>query len=152
LEDLTAFSWDIPAYEPLDVVNFFTILEQDHAKYLRIPHQHFPESIFSTEDIGVIDAQVLNTIEVLSLRGYGYAGDAGTIVATGANFANILQLGDALAEQKSPMDIFVLNKLTTPFTQELKNSLHQTKKLIFVIDHLPSPAFQQKIASLIDAS
>ncbi|MDR0859746.1 MAG: hypothetical protein LBO09_01885 [Candidatus Peribacteria bacterium] len=151
-EDLTAFPRDIAKYEPIDAVNFFTILEQPHSKYLRIPHQHFPESIFSTEEIGIIDAQMLQSLEVLSLKGYGYAGDAGTLIATGANFPLALQVGDYLNEQKTPMDIFVLSKLTVDLTEEIKSSLHQTKKLYFLVDHLPSEALKKSLTQTLSAS
>ena len=58
--DLTAFRYDIAKYEPLDAVNLFDILEQvSFDKYLRIPYQHFPETIFSVEDVAIIDEQSL---------------------------------------------------------------------------------------------
>ncbi|GHV22451.1 hypothetical protein FACS189428_4540 [Clostridia bacterium] len=151
-EDLSNFPRDIAKYEPIDAVNFFTILEQPHAKYLRIPHQHFPESIFSTEEIGIIDAQMLQSLEVLSLKGYGYAGNTGTLIATGANFPLALQLGDYLNEQQKPMDLFVLSKLTIDFTEEIKSSLHQTKKLYFLVDHLPSEALKNSLLQTLLAS
>jgi hypothetical protein len=151
-EDLTAFPREIAKYEPIDGVHFFSILEQSHAKYLRIPHLHFPESIFSTHDIAIIDTQMLHNIEVLSLKGYGYAGDNGTLLATGANFATILQVGDVLQEQGNGMDMFVMNDLTFAFTEEIKSSLHQTKKLFIVIDHLANETFQELVAQRLKAS
>jgi hypothetical protein len=152
LEDLTIFPNDIAKYEPIDAVNFFTILEQPNAKYLRIPHQHFPESIFSTEEIGIIDAQMLQSLEVFSLQGYGFSGGAGTLLATGANFATTLQLGELLNEQSIPMDIFILSKLTIDLTEEIKSSLHKTKKLYVLIDHLPSEALQKTLYHTLEHS
>ncbi|MDR2541538.1 MAG: hypothetical protein LBD11_07470 [Candidatus Peribacteria bacterium] len=151
-EDFSNFPRDIAKYEPIDAVNFFTILEQPHSKYLRIPHQHFPESIFSTEEIGIIDAQMLQSLEVLSLKGYGYTGNTGTLIATGANFPLALQLGDYLNEQEKPMDLFILSKLTINFTEEIKSSLHQSKKLYFLIDHLPSQAMKNFLQQTLTAS
>ncbi|MDR0651002.1 MAG: hypothetical protein LBG59_06490 [Candidatus Peribacteria bacterium] len=156
LEDLTTLPSEIIAYEPIDVVNFFNILEQSHTKYLRIPHLHFPESIFTTEDITIIDKRMMTPIETLSLKGYGYAGDEGTFLATGSNFSTLLQLGDLLQSQGKEMDMFVLSKLTGMLTEEIKHSLHTTKKLFLVIDHLDSEAFkaiithQLHIAGLTD--
>jgi hypothetical protein len=152
IEDLTAFPNDIAKYEPIDAVNFFTILEQPSAKYLRIPHQHFPESIFSTEDIGIINAEMLQSLEVLSLKGYGFSGTAGTILATGANFATALQLGELLNAQATPMDMFILSKLTIDLTAEIKSSLHQTKKLYFLVDHLPSEALKTAFSHTLQSS
>jgi hypothetical protein len=145
LEDLTTLPAGITAYEPIDVVNFFSILEQPQSKYLRIPHLHFPESIFTTEDIAVIDQQMMTSLETLSLKGYGYAGDGGTLLATGSNFSTLLQLGDLLQAQEKGMDMFVLSKLTGFLTEEIKSSLHTTKSLFIMIDHLPSEAFTAMI-------
>ncbi|MDR2415218.1 MAG: hypothetical protein LBD75_00985 [Candidatus Peribacteria bacterium] len=145
LEDLTIFPPELKAYEPIDLVNFFSILEQPHAKYLRIPHLHFPESIFTTKEIAIIDKQMIENIETLSLKGYGYAGDGGTFLATGANFSTLLQLGDMLQAQGKGMDMFILSTLTGPLTEEIKSSLHTTKKLFLMIDHLPSDPFKALI-------
>jgi hypothetical protein len=136
---------NLPTYEPLDLINLFQILEQPHAKYLRIPHQHFPESIFSTEEIGIIDAQTLTTIKTLNLTNYGYAGDKGTIIATGANFATALQLGDILTEQGRPMDTFVLSQISFDFTEDIRSSLHKTKKLVRISDFLPTDEFRDRL-------
>ena len=58
--DLTAFQYDIAKYEPLDLLNFFDILEHSSGNtYIRIPHQHVPESVFAVEEIAVIDEQSL---------------------------------------------------------------------------------------------
>jgi hypothetical protein len=133
--DLTFLPSGIANYEPIDVANFFSILEQPHAKYLRIPHLHFPENIFSTQDIAIIDAHNLHHLEVLSLKSYGYAGEEGTIIATGANFPTALQVGDILQEQGKGLDIFVCTTLGK-MTEEMKSSLHQTQKLFFIIDHV----------------
>jgi len=136
--DMEQLPRDFPKHEPLDIMNFFKILEQPHTKYLRIPFQHVPESIFSTEDLGIIDAQMLTSLETFSLQNYGYGGNNGTIFATGANFPTLLQLGDLLQAQGKAMDIFLLTKLPFQLTQEMKTSLHQTKKLIRISDFLPS--------------
>lgn len=139
LSEITSFTYDIAKYEPLDLVNFFTILENtSFNKYIRIPHQHFPESIFSVEDVAIVDAQTLWPIEVLSLTGYGYTGSDATIITTGTNFSTILQLGDLLQEQNFNTDIFVLSKITIDLTEEMKSSLHKTKKLIRIMDQLPN--------------
>ena len=74
---------------------------------------------------------------MLSLVGYGYAGDDATIVATGANFSMILQLGELLQEQNIQADLFVLSKIVLEGASELISSLRKTKKLIWVIDHDP---------------
>lgn len=139
LSEFTDFTYDIEKYEPFDLVNFFNILENtSFNKYIRIPHQHFPESIFSVEDVAIVDAQTLWPIEVLSLTGYGYTGSDATIITTGANFSTILQLGDLLQEQNFNTDIFVLSKITIDLTEEMKSSLHKTKKLIRIMDQLPN--------------
>jgi hypothetical protein len=152
LEDLTILSSEIIAYEPIDIVNFFDILEQPHAKYFRIPHLHFPESIFTTEDIAIIDKQMIEPIDTLSLKGYGYAGEKGTLLATGSNFSTLLQLGDLLQASENQMDMFVLSKLTGFLTEEIKSSLHSTKKLFLVIDHLPSESFKSAIQQLLHSA
>jgi transketolase C-terminal domain/subunit len=139
VSDLTDFTYDIAKYEPFDVVNLFNILEHTaFNKYIRIPHLHFPESIFSVDDVAIVDAQTLGPVEILSLTGYGYAGEDATIITTGANFSTILQLGDLLQEEGIHTDMFVLSKLTIDMPQELKSSLHKTKKLIRIMDQLPN--------------
>jgi hypothetical protein len=150
LEDLPLLPAQREKYEPLDVVNVFSILEQPFTKYLRIPHLHFPESIFSTSDIAIIDKEMKDTINILSLKGYGYAGDNGTLLATGANFSSLLQLGDILQAEGKGMELFVISKLTAEGTEELRSSLHRTKKLILLIDHLPSPALQERITTRLE--
>lgn len=139
-QDMDPLPREFPKYEPLDLMNFFQILEQPHTKYLRIPYQHFPQSIFSTEEIGIIDAQMLTTLETFSLKTYGYSGENGTIIATGANFPTLLQLGDLLQSAGNAMDLFTITKFPLQLTQEMKDSLHQTKKLFFISDFLPSQA------------
>ena len=85
---------------------------------------------------------------MLSLTGYGYAGNDATIITTGANFPLILQLGGLLQAQNFHADIFALSKITIDLTGELKSSLQKTKKLIRVMDHLPTtiePLLQQRL-------
>ena len=149
--DIEEFYYDIPKYEPLDAVNFFSILEQPSRKYIRIPHQHFPESIFSTEEIGIIDESILHAVEILSLKGYGYTGEQGTILTTGANFSTVLQLGDLLNEKEKHMDIFVLSKLTAEFTEEIISSLKITKKLIWISDFKSTSSFTLKMEKYLQS-
>jgi transketolase C-terminal domain/subunit len=149
LSDLSAFQYDIAKYEPLDMINLFHILEQNTSNtYIRIPHLHFPETIFSVEEMAIVDEQSLGSLEMLSLTGYGYAGNDATLITSGANFSTVLQLGDLLQEREIHVDIFVLSKLTIDMTEALKSSLHKTKKLIRITDQLPEilePAIKKRL-------
>ncbi|MDR0282316.1 MAG: hypothetical protein LBI53_03165 [Candidatus Peribacteria bacterium] len=147
MDDLASIPTNFALYEPLDLVNFHDILSKRESKYLRIPHQHFPESIFSVEDLGVIDQQLLTTIEVLSLKSYGYAGDNATLLASAANFSTALQAGTILQEQSTPIDIFIISKLNADWNAEIISSLKTTKKLIVMIDHQASKSLQYLITT-----
>ena len=135
LDDLSYIPQRFAIYEPLDLVNFHDILSKEGSKYLRIPHQHFPESIFSMEDLGIIDQQLINTIEILSLKTYGYTGDNATLLTSAANFSTALQAGTVLQEQTTPIDIFIISKLNAEWNTEIISSLKATKNLIVMIDH-----------------
>ncbi len=141
-EDLHHVLPSIPQYEPLDVKNLLEILQQWWPAYIRVPYQEFPENIFNLADeVGIIDAQMLGKIDFLSLKGYGYAGDYGTILASGANFPTVLQLGDLLNESWRACDIFVMSRLNGDWNQDFLSSVQKNKKLTVIMDYLPTEAW-----------
>lgn len=154
--DLLEIPDNFSAYEPLDLMNLFQQLESTGGIYIRIPHQDFSVSIFNTPDIGIIDAQVLDRIDMLNLKWYGYAGLHWTILSSGANFGAVLQLGDFLQKASRDMDIFITEKIFDgtksdffSFSPELIDSLHQTKKLFIVMDIKPSETFHNRLLTAL---
>ncbi len=90
---------------------------------------------------------MLTTIEVLSLKSYGYAGDNATLFASATNFSTALQAGTVLQEQSTPIDMFIISKLNADRNAEIISSLKTTKKLIVMIDHLASKSLQYLITT-----
>lgn len=146
LGDLQFVPKEYAVYEPLDLLTFQNILESHHQKYLRIGHQHFPEDIFAVEEIGIVDQQIIASIDLLSLTSYGYHGDEGTLLATASLFPTALQIGDILNEEEKSIDIFMVSLLNLEWSDEIITSLKRTKKLFFLIDHLPIESLRSLIS------
>ncbi len=149
-EDLALVPSHIMQYEPLDLKNLLDILQEWWPAYIRIPHQYFSENIFSlTDEIGFVDSQMLGKIDFLSLKGYWYTGDEGTVLASWANFSTLLQLGDILNQAGGWRDLFVMSRLNGERHSDFLSSIHKTKKLAVIMDYQPSDArktaFYQKI-------
>lgn len=137
-------------YEPFDLNTLFQQLESDEIAYLRIPYQDMPKNIFAVneDDIAVVDSQILQKIDFLNLQWYGFKWDNWTILASWSNFSTVLQIWDTLNENWLPMDIFVINKLNWTLNPDFFSSLKKTKKLITIIDALPSYSRENLLRTL----
>jgi hypothetical protein len=50
-----------------------------------------PDAIFDVDELGIIDASMLENLDSISLKTYGFAGNDGVILATGSLFATAIQ-------------------------------------------------------------
>lgn len=82
---------DFNSFEPIDLENIRNIFRQNGRQYIRILHKEMPDAIFDVDELGIIDASMLENLDSISLKTYGFAGNDGVILATGSLFATAIQ-------------------------------------------------------------
>ena len=71
--------------------NLWNIFKKNGKQYIRLLHKEMPEAIFDVDELGIIDASMLENLDSISLKTYGFAGNDGVILATGSLFATAIQ-------------------------------------------------------------
>ena len=85
--DLDLFSkLNFNIFEPIDLENMRNIFKQNNKQYIRLLHKEMPEAIFDVDELGIIDASMLENLDSISLKIYGFAWNDGVIIATGSHF------------------------------------------------------------------
>jgi hypothetical protein len=79
------------SFEPIDLENMWNIIRQNGRQYIRLLHKEMPDAIFDVDELGIIDASMLENLDSISLKTYGFAGNDGVILATGSLFATAIQ-------------------------------------------------------------
>ena len=94
-----------------------------------------PDAIFDVDELWIIDASMLENLDSISLKTYGFAWNDGVILATGSLFATAIQTWEIIQNHNKQVSIFVLQKLNTDWNNEIIKNIKNSKKLFILVDH-----------------
>ena len=140
---------DFNSFEPIDLENMWNIFKKNERQYIRLLHKEMPDAIFDVDELGIIDASMLENLDSISLKTYGFAGNDGVILATGSLFATAIQTWEIIQNHNKQISIFVLQKLNSDWTEEMIENIKNSKKLFIVIDHNDSDELRNRIENRI---
>ena len=123
------------SFEPIDLENMWNIIRQNGRQYIRLLHKEMPDAIFDVDELGIIDASMLENLDSISLKTYGFAGNDGVILATGSLFATAIQTWEIIQNYNKQVSIFVLQKLNADWSKEMIENIKNSKKLFILVDH-----------------
>lgn len=133
------------SFEPIDLENMRNIFKQNQRQYIRLLHKEMPDAIFDVDELGIIDASMLENLDSISLKTYGFAGNDGVILATGSLFATAIQTWEIIQNHNKQVSIFVLQKLNSNWSEEMIETIKNSKKLFILIDHNDSEELKKRI-------
>ena len=146
--DLDLFSkLNFNIFEPIDLENMRNIFKQNNKQYIRLLHKEMPEAIFDVDELGIIDASMLENLDSISLKIYGFAWNDGVILATGSLFATAIQTWEIIQNHNKQVSIFVLQKLNSDWSDEMIENIKNSKKLFILVDHDNSEDLRKWIES-----
>ena len=94
-----------------------------------------PDAIFDVDELWIIDASMLENLDSISLKTYGFAWNDWVILATGILFATAIQTWEIIQNHNKQVSIFVLQKLNSDWNDEIIENIRNSKKLFILIDH-----------------
>lgn len=123
------------SFEAIDLENMRNIFKQNNRQYIRLLHKEMPDAIFDVDELGIIDASMLENLDSISLKTYGFAWNDGVILATGSLFATAIQTWEIIQNHNKQVSIFVLQRLNANWSEEIIDNIKNSKKLFILIDH-----------------
>lgn len=135
------------SFEPIDLENMRNIFKQNQRQYIRLLHKEMPDAIFDVDELGIIDASMLENLDSISLKTYGFAGNDGVILASGSLFATAIQTWEIIQEHNKQVSIFVLQKLNADWNDEIIENIKNSKKLFILVDHDNSEELRKWVES-----
>ena len=135
------------SFEPIDLENMRNIFKQNQRQYIRLLHKEMPDAIFDVDELGIIDASMLENLDSISLKTYGFAGNDGVILATGSLFATAIQTWEIIQNHNKQVSIFVLQKLNADWNDEIIENIKNSKKLFILVDHDNSEELRKWVES-----
>ena len=123
------------SFEPIDLENMRNIFKQNQRQYIRLLHKEMPDAIFDVDELGIIDASMLENLDSISLKTYWFAGNDWVILATGSLFATAIQTWEIIQNHNKQVSIFVLQKLNSDWNEEMIENIKNSKKLFILVDH-----------------
>ena len=123
------------SFEPIDLENMWNIFKQNGRQYIRLLHKEMPDAIFDVDELGIIDASMLENLDSISLKTYGFVGNDGVILATGSLFATAIQTWEIIQERNKQVSIFVLQELNADWSEEMVQNIKNSQKLFILVDH-----------------
>ena len=133
------------SFEPIDLENMRNIFKQNGRQYIRLLHKEMPDAIFDVDELGIIDASMLENLDSISLKTYWFAGNDGVILATGSLFATAIQTWEIIQDHNKQVSIFVLQKLNSDWTEEMIENIKNSKKLFILVDHNNSEDLKKRV-------
>lgn len=133
------------SFEPIDLENMRNIFKQNQRQYIRLLHKEMPDAIFDVDELGIIDASMLENLDSISLKTYGFAGNDGVILAAGSLFATAIQTWEIIQNRNKQISIFVLQKLNSDWTEEMIENIKNSKKLFILVDHDNSEELRKRV-------
>ena len=137
------------SFEPIDLENMWNIFKQNGRQYVRLPHKEMPDAIFNVDELGIIDASMLENIDSISLKTYGFSGNDGVILATGSLFSTAIQTWEIIQNHNKQTSIFVLQNLNPNWSEEMIENIKNSKKLFILIDHSDSNELRNEIKNVM---
>ena len=134
-------------FEPIDLENMWNIFKQNNRQYIRLLHKEMPDAIFDVDELGIIDASMLENLDSISLKTYGFAGNDWVILATGSLFATAIQTWEIIQNHNKQVSIFVLQKLNAEWNEEMIENIKNSKKLFILVDHSNSEGLRKWVES-----
>ena len=126
---------DFNNFEPIDLENMWNIFKQNNRQYIRLLHKEMPDAIFDVDELWIIDASMLENLDSISLKTYGFAWNDWVILATGSIFATAIQTWEIIQNHNKQVSIFVLQRLNADWSEEIIDNIKNSKKLFILIDH-----------------
>ena len=123
------------SFEPIDLENLWNIFKQNERQYIRLLHKEMPDAIFDVDELGIIDASMLENLDSISLKTYWFAGNDGVILTTGSLFASAIQTWEIIQNHNKQVSIFVLQKLNSDWSEEIIENIKNSKKIFIIVDH-----------------
>ena len=133
------------SFEPIDLENMRNIFKQNQKQYIRLLHKEMPDAIFDVDELGIIDASMLENLDSISLKTYGFAGNDGVILATGSLFSTAIQTWEIIQNHNKQVSIFVLQKLNSNWSEEMIENIRNSRKLFILIDHSDTEELRKRI-------
>lgn len=133
------------SFEPIDLENMRNILKQNQKQYIRLLHKEMPDAIFDVDELGIIDASMLESLDSISLKTYGFTGSDGVILATGNLFSTAIQTWEIIQNNNKQVSIFILQNLNSNWNEEIINNIKNSKKLFILIDHNDGEDLKERI-------
>lgn len=141
--DIIPSSFDI--FEPIDLENLWNILKKTWKQYIRLLHKEMPSAIFDVDELWIIDSELLENLNSISLKTYWFAWNDWTILATWSLFATAIQTWEILQSHDKQLNIFILQNLNSNRSENIIDSIRNTKKLFILIDHNNSDNIKNRI-------
>ena len=123
------------SFEPIDLENMWNIFKQNNRQYIRLLHKEMPDAIFDVDELGIIDASMLENLDSISLKTYWSAWNDWVILATWSLFASAIQTWEIIQSHNKQISIFVLQRLNADWNEEMIENIRNSKKLFILIDH-----------------
>ena len=133
------------SFEPIDLENLWNLFKKNGRQYIRLLHKEMPNAVFDVDELWIIDAELLENLDLISLKTYGFAWNDWVILATGSLFATAIQTGEILQEKNKQLSIFILQKLNSDWNDSITDNIKISKKLFILIDHEDSEAVKSWI-------
>ena len=102
-----------------------------------------PDAIFDVDELGIIDASMLENLDSISLKTYGFAGNDWVILSTWSLFATAIQTWEIIQNHNKQVSIFVLQKLNSDWNNEIIENIRNSKKLFILVDHSNSEGLRK---------
>lgn len=148
---LLASGFDL--FFPFDEHHFLSVLKQNGKRYLALNNQEIAESIYTLaedEELAVIDKALAENPELISLI---HNPEAETvIIALGNYFEELVKLSSLLLTHHASYHFVAVARWSKLHNPELLQQVKKAKKLIFILDQLPQPAFLEQLAQLLEVS
>ena len=145
INDLDIVPESFKYFEPIDLENLQNILKQNWKQYIRLLHREMPSSIFDVDELWIVDAKMLESLDGISMQTYGFVWNDGTLLASWSLFATAIHTWQILQEMDKELSLFVLQNLNFERTNEIVDSIKTTKKLFILIDHADSTYLRTEI-------
>lgn len=137
-------NFNIEIKEPIDFVSFFGFLWNNNKQYIRIPEKELPWTISKDWEDN------LDTNEkLISLKEFWLTWEDGTILVWASMVWEIVQATSLTRQEDKNYDVFCVTDYTFLLSEDIKESIKNTEKLIIILDQNEIKWFENKIKSVL---
>ena len=149
--DLDIIPNDFNIFEPIDLENLWNILKKNWKQYIRIPHKEMPSAIFDVDELWIIDSELLENLDSISLKTYWFVWNDWTILSTWSLFSSAIQTWEILQNHNKQLNIFILQNLNSSRSESIIDSIKNSNNLFILIDHNDSDNIKNRINKRINS-